>query len=228
MKRFVCFLLAVILCFAGCAKQSAEPTEQSAQTVSVTFRQEGYTDVVKTTAKGGALTDIPSPVQVKGYETAWDRTDFSAIAEDTLVTAVMKPKQYTVQLNLDGGKTTTDSADTLVIEYNAEYALPEVEKEDCIFDGWYCDDLYISKKGVWNYTYVDHLTARWISGERDISQLVDFIVEVPSGRDAVILQLTDTQIIDAGKARTMERLGNKNPLTERENIQTATAISRMQ
>ena len=55
---------------------------------------------------------------------------------------------------------------------------------------------------------------RSISGEREITDLVDFVVEVESGRDVVILQLTDTQIIDAGQARTMERLGNKNPLTE--------------
>ena len=218
MKRFVCFLLVVILCFAGCANQSANQTEQSAQTVSVTFRQEGYADVVKTTAKGTALADIPSPVQVKGYETVWDRTDFSAIAEDTLVTAVMKPKQYTVCLNLDGGTITESSLpvenDTFVINYNADYELPQVEKEGCVFDGWYSDDLYISKKGAWNYTYVETLTARWISGEREITDLVDFVVEVESGRDVVILQLTDTQIIDAGQARTMERLGNKNPLTE--------------
>ena len=147
MKRFVCFFLVVILCFAGCANQSANQTEQSAQTVSVTFRQEGYVDVVKTIPKGAELTDIPNPVQVKGYQTVWDRTDFSSITEDTVVTAVMQPKQYTVRLELDGG-TVADLSDTFVVEYNAEYALPEVQKEGCVFDGWYSDDLYISKRAL--------------------------------------------------------------------------------
>lgn len=212
MKKFICLLLLVVLCITGCA-------EQQAQTVSVTFRQEGYTDVVKTTQKGAALTDIPAPAQVKGYQTVvWDQTDFSAVNEDLLVTAVMEPKQYTVRLELDGG-TVTDSSvsveeDTIVIDYNADYQLPEVEKEGCVFDGWYCDDLYISKTGVWNYTYVETLTARWISGEKEISDLVDFVVEVESGRDVVILQLTDTQIIDAGQARTSTRLESNTPLTE--------------
>ena len=32
-------------------------------------------------------------------------------------------------------------------------------------------------------------------------EIPDFIVEVPEGRDPVVLQLTDTQIIDAGQAR---------------------------
>ena len=212
MKRFICLFLLVVLCITGCA-------EQPAQTVSVTFRQEGYADVVKTVEKGAELTDIPSPVQVKGYQTiTWDRTDFSSVTEDTLVTAVMQPKQYTVRMNLDGGTVTSSSLpvenDTFVIEYNAEYELPEVEKEGCIFDGWYADGLYISKQGVWNYTYVETLTAQWISGEREISELVDFVLEVESGRDVVILQLTDTQIIDPGQARTEERLGNTTPLTE--------------
>ena len=212
MKRFICLLLVVILCITGCS-------EQPAKTVSVTFRQEGYVDVVKTVEKGTALTEIPNPVQVKGYQpVVWDRTDFSAVTEDMLVTAIMQPKQYTVRLELSGGTVTGSSLpvenDTIVIDYNADYELPQVEKEGCVFDGWYCDDLYISKKGVWNYTYVETLTARWISGDRDISELVDFTLEVESGRDVVILQLTDTQIIDAGQARTMERLGNKNPLTE--------------
>ena len=212
MKRLICLLLAAVLCLAGCAGQPG-------QTVSVTFRQEGYVDVVKTIPKGAELTDIPSPVQVKGYQTVvWDRTDFSAVTEDTVVTAIMQPMQYNVRLELSGGTVIESSLpvenDTFVIEYKSDYELPRVEKEGCVFDGWYSDGLYISKKGIWEYTYVETLTARWISGEREITDLVDFAVEVESGRDVVILQLTDTQIIDAGQARTMERLGNKNPLTE--------------
>ena len=37
--------------------------------------------------------------------------------------------------------------------------------------------------------------------------LVDYIVEVEEGRDPVVLQLTDTQIIDASQQRTEDRLG---------------------
>ena len=39
-------------------------------------------------------------------------------------------------------------------------------------------------------------------------ELVDFIVSVPADRQAVILQLTDTQIIDASQCRTPDRLGS--------------------
>ena len=34
-----------------------------------------------------------------------------------------------------------------------------------------------------------------------VANLVDFVVEVPAGRDPIVLQLTDTQIIDAGQTR---------------------------
>ena len=37
--------------------------------------------------------------------------------------------------------------------------------------------------------------------------LVDFVVEVESGRDPIILHLTDTQIIDSAQMRTTDRLG---------------------
>ena len=40
----------------------------------------------------------------------------------------------------------------------------------------------------------------------DITTLADFIVEIPEGKDPVILQLSDPQIIDAAQARTADRL----------------------
>ncbi len=42
-------------------------------------------------------------------------------------------------------------------------------------------------------------------------ELVDFIVSVPEEREPVILQLTDTQIIDASQVRTPDRLGGLLP-----------------
>lgn len=44
--------------------------------------------------------------------------------------------------------------------------------------------------------------------EDKVLELVDFIVEVPEGREPVILQLTDMQIIDASQERTPDRLGS--------------------
>ena len=41
----------------------------------------------------------------------------------------------------------------------------------------------------------------------ELRALVDFVVQVEEGRDPIVLQLTDTQIIDAAQMRTEDRLG---------------------
>ena len=44
--------------------------------------------------------------------------------------------------------------------------------------------------------------------EMNVFELIDFTVSVPEGREPIILQLTDPQIIDSSKARTEDRLGS--------------------
>ena len=44
--------------------------------------------------------------------------------------------------------------------------------------------------------------------KKTVFDLVDFVVEVPAGREPVILQLTDTQIIDSSQERSENRLGD--------------------
>lgn len=44
----------------------------------------------------------------------------------------------------------------------------------------------------------------------NVIDAIDFIVEVPADREAVVLHLTDMQIIDSSQQRTEDRLGGKN------------------
>lgn len=46
-----------------------------------------------------------------------------------------------------------------------------------------------------------------MSGET-VEEMIDFFVDVETGRDPIVLQLTDTQIIDAAQERTEDRLGS--------------------
>lgn len=50
-------------------------------------------------------------------------------------------------------------------------------------------------------------TVHTMSGET-VEEMIDFFVDVQSGRDPIVLQLTDTQIIDAAQARSADRLGD--------------------
>ena len=66
-------------------------------------------------------------------------------------------------------------------------------------------------------TFGEHVTEEIEETEKkgmekeEMLELVDFLVEVPADREPVILQLTDTQIIDASQMRTPDRLGGLLP-----------------
>ena len=105
-------LAVLILCavavfaFAGCGNNDVEKPEggddiPAVITCTVTFVQEGQENVVKSVNKGGALTDIPTPVAESGYEIVWDRTDFTNIQSDITVNAVKTPV-YTITFVQEG------------------------------------------------------------------------------------------------------------------------------
>ena len=62
---------------------------------------------------------------------------------------------------------------------------------------WYCDDCenYYKDEACENKVTLDDIFLAAPFG------IVDFVVEVPVGKDPVVLQLTDTQIIDLAQAR---------------------------
>ena len=110
MKKIILLVLSIGMCFAfaSCAElfkpiqsgngsstemeSTSDGLENSSdnetQYVTVTFKQEGKMDVVKTLEKGDNLTDIPIPAEKTGYNVIWDRTDFTSIMEDIVVNAV--------------------------------------------------------------------------------------------------------------------------------------------
>ena len=89
------FALLSTFCFIGCREKG---------TVTVTFKQEGEVDIVKTVNFGESLDaeEIPTPKQIEGFEVVWDVTDFSNITEDLIVNAVVSPLYLTVTFVQDG------------------------------------------------------------------------------------------------------------------------------
>ncbi len=70
---------------------------------------------------------------------------------------------------------------------------------------WYCPDCgnyYLDKKATVKTTQADVIVqaGTWEP---------DFVVEVPADRDAIVLQLTDTQIIDGAQSRPTQSSGDK-------------------
>ncbi len=62
---------------------------------------------------------------------------------------------------------------------------------------------YEAKAFLWNENY----WGECFTLAESLEDVIDFTVTVPEGREAVVLQLTDTQTIDAGQQRRADRLG---------------------
>ena len=76
--------------------------------------------------------------------------------------------------------------------------IPVNGKENGVKEHWICDDC--------GYYFADAEGTDKMKQEEtvilSVRGLTDFVVEVPAGRDPVVLQLTDTQIIDSAQARS--------------------------
>ena len=75
--------------------------------------------------------------------------------------------------------------------------IPVVGKENGLLEHWtcdYCGGYFADAEGTDKIKAADTILY-------SVLNIPDFVVEVPVGRDPVILQLSDTQIIDAGQTR---------------------------
>ena len=179
MKKNILLVLSIGMCFAfaSCAElfkpvqsgngsstemeSTSDGLENSSdnetQYVTVTFKQEGKTDVVKTLGKGDNLTDIPIPAEKTGYNVIWDRTDFTGIMEDIVVNAVATANTYTVTYDANGGLVANATQE---VTYDAETILATPEKEDYLFLGWYYEGTAVVN-GKWVIADDVTLVAQW-------------------------------------------------------------------
>lgn len=149
----------------GTSSGTASPTEK---TYTVTFRQNGQEDIVKTVKEGETLADVPAPVAVPGYTVAWDRTDFSDISEDIVVTAVQTANKYTITYDLGVNIYATLGNESTEVTFGQSFVLETPEYEGSAeFYGWYLADENGEATDVkvegGTYAYAEDVTvvARW-------------------------------------------------------------------
>lgn len=134
----------------GSSNPDSTSTEQSSETekelITITFKQSGVDDVVKTVNKGETLTDIPTPQTKIGYTVAWDKANFSNLTQNVVINAIETPKTYTVHLNANDGIL---SDKTITVVYDREYELPQPSRQGYKFANWTYKDKNISSNGVW-------------------------------------------------------------------------------
>lgn len=162
MKKtlFLPISIAIIL-LSGCSA----PTEDSSPKIegeyyTITFRQEGQKDVSRRVEAGETLDDIPTPMQKDGYTTVWDRTEFSAITEDTLVLAVATANEYTISFDLYSTWGTVEfdgSAQT--VTFDSAYTVSgEPSLYGFFFKGWKIKEDGTAFNSEGTYTIADNIT----------------------------------------------------------------------
>lgn len=138
--------------------------DETEETVTVTFKQEGQADIIKILTKGTALTDIPAPVSKTGYTVSWDVTDFASVTEDMVVNAIETGKTYTVTFE---GNIGSLAQQTIEVQYGETYQLPQaLSSEEGMFKGWLYNGQMVATQGVWEMDSESGafvLTVKWIS-----------------------------------------------------------------
>lgn len=128
---------------SACATGKTDPDDGPSQSVTytVTFKQDGYDDIVKTVEEGENLADIPTPATQTGYTITWDRTDFTNITQSVIVNAVQTPNTYKITYNLGANTYATLPVETQEVRYGENFTLQTPEyKGSAAFYGWYLAD----------------------------------------------------------------------------------------
>ena len=135
------------------------------QTYTITFKQEGVEDIVKTVEEGQTLTDVPTPNLVTGYNVAWSITDFSNVAENMTVEVVKTAKTYTITYTL--GSRANDALAQIAsneqqVAYDAVYELVTPTCEGYLFTGWMIEGTTtVLEDGNWAIDDSVTLVAQW-------------------------------------------------------------------
>lgn len=162
-KRILVCLLAIVglFMFASCSgggssvSSSNEKTEK--ETYTITFKQSGYDDVIKTVEEGATLTDVPSTQGKIGYTVVWETVDLTDISGNMVVNAVETANTYKVIY--DAGADATVSPTEAEVTYDSVATHPTPEKEGYTFIAWLYKGTAVT--GKWTIAENVTLTASW-------------------------------------------------------------------
>ena len=140
----ICLLLVSVFGFAACGSppdSSDGENPDDKQKYTVTFRQSGEEDVVRSVEAGATLTDIPEPIQHPGYTITWEEKDLTNITQFLVVNAVENANRYTVTYNLGVNTYATLDSYTAQVTYNEAFELKTPQYSgSSAFLGWYLAD----------------------------------------------------------------------------------------
>lgn len=86
------------------------------------------------------------------------------------LTAKWLGEMFLITLNPDGGELSIDS---LLVQYDCDYAIPEPTRRGYIFEGWFDEDTKIDSTGKWKYTSDKYLIAHWSIANYQIEYILN-------------------------------------------------------
>ncbi|MBQ8657730.1 MAG: InlB B-repeat-containing protein [Clostridia bacterium] len=134
------------------------------QVFTVTFKQVGQPDIVRTVAKGETLTtaEVPAVQSRTGYNIEWNFEGVSLenITSNLVVNAKETPKKYTITYDAGEGAV---SSPTQEVTYDSEYTLLTPTRSGYQFIRWLNGADGVDLKGTWKMDFENSLTlvAEW-------------------------------------------------------------------
>lgn len=135
-----------------------ETSSEEATSCTITFKQPGQANIVRTVDKGATLENIPTPIPKTGYTITWDVTDFTNIVSNLTVNAVEIPNTYIVTYDTKGGTLSTATQDVV---FDEATTLATPEKEGYLFLGWTYQGEAVLNGGKWSIAKNITLVATW-------------------------------------------------------------------
>ncbi len=111
----------------------------------------------------------------------------------------------------------TTELDDAVLSYAVEdETIGSIDQSTGVFTPIQEGTTEVTVTAIWDLAAEERFTASYtVNVSKHIEDsLTDFVVDIAPNKDIVILQLTDTQIIDPGQSRYPERINNTKSLTD--------------
>lgn len=214
LKKVVSVLLGALLAFSlvACEKEAAHPHVHSLVKTSAkkaTCVKEGNSEYWTCSDCEKVFSDSKGETEIELKDTVVEKLPHTAEKSEAREASCVQSGRLEYWICTVCKNTFSDEACTKEFEktdaflgygsHNMIYReeIPASDEATGMRAHWYCS--------VCQKCYEDEEGKKRVDADDlvlyNLLSIPDFIVEVPEGRDPVVLQLTDTQIIDAGQAR---------------------------
>lgn len=172
MKKWLGTIGSILLAGVLTASVGCFADDDKDKQYSITFIQEGFSDMKFWVDAGESFEQVPAPKKVEGYTVAWDKTEFDNVTKNIVVTAVATPNDYLITyfLSEEDGEH-LDGEYTQTVTFDAQYTLPTPTRYGYSFTGWTDGKNTLQQNGEWKIAKDVTLSPTWADNSYTITFL---------------------------------------------------------